>query len=762
MDSLLYGHNPAERVVAAHQLNDQTIRLFKRVEGKIVHEDAEFFPFFFLADSSLLYGFPKHHWLKELEGTNYYKFIAAFSRWSEMWEAVQYALREYNKSRFPKVATWQELKEILVRPDPARQFLGQSGITLFKGMEFEDLVRVQIALTFSAGNHPRHAKKHAGRQELCGIGITSTSGKAHTFEITKNNKREIIEEVVHLIQELDPDVIEGFDLFSSILPSLLQLAEECETALTIGRNNSELKYPRNRATDDAPDIDWLNVHAFGRHLIDLRTLAENELADFNIEKQNNLPFLLRLLGIAAPDYSSPHKANPTKKELYQQLHLLQTLSSSLSPKLFYLTQWCPFNYSMTNHLSAASQVESLLFREYIHRKHSVPKPFEHSSLAQLPAETFYTGVFSDIIHASLDLLPARIALKEQIAPRTDHLNIFGLLMQELFQMLSSNTIPQQQSAVTTMLDAFPSYLTYARGLFNDPMRAEQLYILHAAAIEQSVTRFEPFNATLIHYDGDGFYAQLPDNVVGDTNIEKFLERLSADLPYGTTFKAENTFRKILSYNRRNFILLDGLQRIIIRGSALLHRSNERFLQILVHRIIECLLTNDIARIHHTYASTHTQVMRHQWSPIDFCKVETAKESLDVYQQAVATGNRSRTPAMEAAIRAAQFVKAGDKLLYYLTDHETETDPLLVAKLGSEWDPNVPDENTTLYLKRLQETIEKFQPFFEPPAFDRLISLDELFPFSPDGIHIIDRKLAPDATPPKAETDEYGIWLADSE
>ncbi|HVN48916.1 MAG TPA: hypothetical protein VMU30_08875, partial [Bacteroidota bacterium] len=240
MVSLLYGHNPAERVVAVHQNSDQTIRLFKRIEGKILHEDAEFFPFFFLADSSLLKGFSKHHWLKELEGTNYYKFIAAFSRWSEMWEAVQYALREYNKSRFPKNATWQELQEILVRPDPARQFLAQSGITLFKGMEFEELVRMQIAVAFKSYNDKPNSTKPSNKKKLCAIGIGAPGQKARIFEINKNNKREVLEQIVRTIQELDPDVIEGIDLFSHILPAILQLAEECETTLTIGRDHSEI------------------------------------------------------------------------------------------------------------------------------------------------------------------------------------------------------------------------------------------------------------------------------------------------------------------------------------------------------------------------------------------------------------------------------------------------------------------------------------------------------------------------------------------
>ncbi len=315
MDSLLYGHNPAERVVAVHQLSDQTIRLFKRIEGKIVHEDAEFFPFFFLADSSLLYGFPKHHWLKELEGKNYYKFIAAFSCWSEMWDAVQYALREYNKSRFPKIATWQELQELLVRPDPARQFLAQSGVTLFKGMKFDELIRMQMAIAFKADIIPQLNKKHSFKKELHAIGISGNNGKVHIFEIKKNNKPEVLEQIIQKIQELDPDVIEGIDLFSNILPALLQLAEECETTLTIGRDNSEIRYPHNRTSDSFADIEWLNVQALGRHFIDLRTLAQNELSDFDIDKQHDLSSLLKLLGIAFPEGHIPQKEISVKKEL---------------------------------------------------------------------------------------------------------------------------------------------------------------------------------------------------------------------------------------------------------------------------------------------------------------------------------------------------------------------------------------------------------------------------------------------------------------
>ena len=162
MDKLLYGYNTEERIVAVQQLNDQTIRLYKRVEGKVLHQDVEFFPFFLLSDETLIKDFPKIFWLKELAGGNFYRYIAAFTRWSEMWEAIHFILHQYNKIHSPHVSSYQELKEILVRPDAIRQFLLQSGITLFKGMEFEELVRLNVEVQFA---HTRGNKRNRKSSE---------------------------------------------------------------------------------------------------------------------------------------------------------------------------------------------------------------------------------------------------------------------------------------------------------------------------------------------------------------------------------------------------------------------------------------------------------------------------------------------------------------------------------------------------------------------------------------------------------------------
>ena len=57
---------------------------------------------------------------------------------------------------------------------------------------------------------------------------------------------------------------------------------------------------------------------------------------------------------------------------------------------------------------------------------------------------------------------------------------------------------------------------------------------------------------------------------------------------------------------------------------------------------------------------------------------------------------------------------------------------------------------------------KFREFFEPTAFERILSLDEMFGFSDEGIRILARKVAPETAETKPETEDYSIWLAETE
>jgi hypothetical protein len=167
-------------------------------------------------------------------------------------------------------------------------------------------------------------------------------------------------------------------------------------------------------------------------------------------------------------------------------------------------------------------------------------------------------------------------------------------------------------------------------------------------------------------------------------------------------------------------------------------------------------------LHHTYAAAYTQVIQHKWTPADFGRTDIVRMDIETYQQELVSGHITGSPAMEAALRSSLFVKANSKVSYYLTGNDANIILTRSSRLVEEWDSHNPDENTAYYLARLHEAVGKFREFFEPAAFERITTLDEMFGFSDEGIQILSRRMAPEAIETKPETEEYGIWLADEE
>ncbi|RPI02374.1 MAG: hypothetical protein EHM64_14120, partial [Ignavibacteriae bacterium] len=451
MDELLYGHNTEERIVAVQQLNDQFIRLYKRVEGKILHEDVEFFPFFFLSHEALLKDFPKKTWLKELSGGNTYRYIAAFTRWSDMWEAVHHMLRQYNKTHTPRISSYQDFKEILIRADPVRQFLLQTGITLFKGMEFNELVRMHIDVQFTTAQWKKRNKKGLEEQILV-ITLAASDGKEYAFSTQKHDERSVLEQCIRCIKSIDPDVIEGYDLFGTILPALHRASERTQSPLAIGRDGSDMRTPSGYGTASTGESEWFSYDVFGRHLVDLLTLAEAEIDSKKTESSFTLFSLAKHFGlsIGMDNPLPPHRIaeewsrqpETIRNQSLRNIRIARDLYNRLSPPLFYLAQMCPFNYRMLTQLSATSRIESLMLREYVRQRHSVPRADDNSCSMAVPPEIYAAGVFPNVIYVHVKGIQSSILLRQQIKPRTDELNIFLLLLKNLSAMLQNSTDPE--------------------------------------------------------------------------------------------------------------------------------------------------------------------------------------------------------------------------------------------------------------------------------------------------------------------------------
>ena len=133
-DALLYGHDPAERIVALHPVGPATMRLYRRRSpAEVTTEDVRVHPFFFLSDVDLLRGFPRDRFqYQELAGQGFFRYVVAFPDRHSYFDALRHLERttETEKSR---------PDEVYLPGSPEQQYLMQTGRTLFKGMDFPDL-----------------------------------------------------------------------------------------------------------------------------------------------------------------------------------------------------------------------------------------------------------------------------------------------------------------------------------------------------------------------------------------------------------------------------------------------------------------------------------------------------------------------------------------------------------------------------------------------------------------------------------------------
>jgi DNA polymerase I len=794
-DPVLYGQNPLEHVVAVQQLTESSVRLYSRERsgpgakdaiGQVTSSDAEFFPFFFLSSPVLLDSYSKRFWIKELAGSNFFRYLVAFPRWNDMWEAIRFILTGYNKSALKRAGHFSELEPLLIKPDPVTQYLLQSGITLFKGMSFQEIHRIQLSLhTYSKTGKRSDARKTDDR--ILVIALTDNHGWEEILDGRKLSEEEMLRRLVDLIQEKNPDVIEGYDLFVHLLPYLARRAELLSIQLPLGRDESDLKLFSARGNPLEPDFESAMFEIAGRHLIDSRALAHGHTFSRTGLEHSGLRYLSQHFGLTTKQAQAAtneriasvwaDQPNLVLARAMQDCHDFRALSDRLSPAYFFQTRMVPLSYEAVVRRGSAAKIELMMLREYIRQKQSVPKPQIGAQRIGGYTDIFSTGIVENILHADIESLYPSLMLTQQIKPASDELDTFHRLLLFLttarldakHRMNMSKSEHEQgghdamQSSLKLLINSFYGYLGYPRGLFNDYDQADRVTAGGQELLQTIIREVELHNGKVIEADTDGLYFIPPDNVRGEDQELVFVDKLSSSLPSGINLTFVGRYKKMLSYKKKNYALLDHNNRLTIKGSSLISRSLEPFAKSYIQHSVQHLLEGDIQSLHTLYVTLLQEINQHRWDVIDFCRTEAIRDSMDEYDLGLREEKRKPAAAYEVARRAGLLVKPLDRIAYYVTGSQAGVKVVGNCKLAEEWDPNFPDENTAYYIERLNDCSRKFDLFFEPEDFKRVFSADDLFGFDPESIKIQKPKGVPriEAAPADDEASEFGIWLDES-
>ncbi len=726
---LLFGRDDTQGLLAFVP-GEHAVRAYSRRDGAIVTTDEPFRPFILLADPDLLEGFKGERELTPLAGEGAYRWLATFAAWSLAVQAREHCRRVSGRTAGDPQGPY------LFLADPVHQYLLRTGRTSFRGMTLGDLRRLalDIEVLTTAGFEFPNATREGDR--IIAIALADSTGWSTVLSGAEMDEAELLRACSRLIAERDPDVLEGHNIFRFDLEYLEARARRHQVALGWGRDGSVLRGYASRMQVAERTIAYRRYEVAGRHIVDTWMLAQlYDVAARDLDSYG-LKDIARHFGVAAPDrtYLPPEdiprifREDPARLMAYARDDVLETLglSAVLSPPYFVQAQALPFDYESVVLRGNATKIDALLLREYLHRGQAIPRAATGQSVAGGFTAVYQQGVARNVLHVDVTSLYPSLMLAQGIMPAGDTLGIFGEMLRDLreFRVAAKRLAREADREVDRLLlgalqqtfkiliNSFYGYLGTGFGHWNDFEAANRVTAEGRRLVTGLVERLGTLGATVLEVDTDGLYFVPPDHLSAVEVEDDLLARLGEGFPEGIQLELGGRYPAMFSYKMKNYVLLDGGGKLLVKGSGLRSRGIELFQRQWMQEMFRLLLTGRRAEIPDLVRRWEEDFMARRVPVRQFMKTETLQESPGAYRDKVAAGTRNAGAAYELALRADRPYQAGDQVSYYVTGESARITVIEAAKLAAAWDPAAPDENTAYYLAKLRELAEKFLPFVE--------------------------------------------------
>lgn len=756
-DALLYGHDPTEGIVAVHRVSPSAVRVYRReAEDRVVWTDEAVHPFLFLSDIGWLDGFPRDRYrFQDLSGEGFFRVLCVFPDQGAYWDALRHVEKttDTGKSRPDEVYLPGGLEQ---------QYLTQTGRTLFKGMPFEQLKRLQFDLeVYGPTGFPQ---AEVAEHRILLIALSDSTGWSRLVGAPGMDEDEVIQEALDLIVERDPDVIEAHNGFGFDWPYLMARARRHSIRLKLGRDGSEPRTFPSSVRFAERQIEFDAVEIAGRHTLDtlFQTMAfdviRRDLPDYTLKGA------ARYFGFAAEDrtyidgrdIASVWDTEPERVMAYalDDAYETRALAAHLSGSTYYLTQMVPMPYGQAARTGPAAKIESLFVRGYLHARQALPRANFGSQVVGGYTDVFVTGVIGPVVYADVESLYPSIMLAYDVQPAGDTLGLFPTLLRRLTELRFATKdamraadgsrrgeLDARQNAYKIVINSFYGNMGFGYALFNDFAEADRVAATGQELLRQMMRLVRDAGGLVVEVDTDGILFVPPEGVRGEAPERAFVEALTADMPDGIRVGFDGRYERMLSYKKKNYALQSYDGTITFKGSSLVSRSVERFGREFLRDAVRLLLAEDVKGLHACYLAARSRIQAHDWRGVEsFQRVETLKSTVAEYERAVSRGERTRTAAYELAEDRAretgQPVRRGERIAYYIAEGGRSGRAFEFARLASAWDPKAPDEDTGYYLDRLDTFAARFGAFFETDAMFRLVfSEEDLFGFDASQVRL---------------------------
>ncbi len=573
-------------------------------------------------------------------------------------------------------------------------------------MTFDELVRLQLDIE-TIGLDPSDP---AAR--ILAIAVSTNHGESSVIATGDLSEAEALESLNSWIARVDPDVIEGHNIFNFDMPFLIRRARANDVVLGWGRDGSEPKeMGTRRFKAGARSIPFQYIAVHGRHIID--TYQQIQRYDYAGEMQSyGLKEAVDALGLTKSDrvFVPGHEIASTWERDRQRILAyalddvrdVALLSELAAPTEFYQTQILPRSYQRVATGGPGEKINLLMTRVYLSEGHSLPLPKPSRGYPGGYTEVRRVGVFKPVVKCDVESLYPAIMLVDNVKPTSDVLDVYLPLLQVLTtrRLAAKNEARRSegeerarwnglQSSFKVLINSFSGYLGYNRALFNDFEAASRITTRGQQLIQHVVRELEASGAEPIEIDTDGVYFKPPAQITTVERQEEFVASISSKLPSGINLAFDGSYVGMASLRTKNYALLTHEGRMVLKGSGLRSRREERVLRQFLEEAARSLIEESPLRVRTRYLDVARLIQLRRLAPEEIARWETITEKTFTSESNKRVA--SATTGERIGERVAVYQRA-DGNLARLDDYDR-------------------DEDVDYLLRRLNDMGRRFEPLF---------------------------------------------------
>jgi DNA polymerase I len=587
-----------------------------------------------------------------------------------------------------RMKSLSELDDTYYQVGPIEQYLIQTGRVYFKGLNYDDLHRLQFDLETTA------LDPHRGRIFL--IAIRDNRGLAMTLDApTPEDEVGIIKELCQIVCERNPDIIENHNIFSFDLPFLEHRARVLGIPLLLGRAEGPERLERREETlAIGPETRRrIRYSVAGRELID--TLDAVRRYDFVVRDlpSYRLKDVARYFGIASPHrvylegsaiFETYRKdAQRVRQYALDDVQEVDGLSRRLLGASFALASMAPRRYERLASAGPAMGIlEPMLVRAYIRAGAALPQQKNGDGSVQGlheggAAYLFTTGVAEHVVKADVASLYPSLMRSFRIGPACDHLGVLLSILDRLTDLrlahkaaarraspgsLEANTHEATQAAMKILINAAYGYMGAGpMALFADMRAADEVTRRGREVLTQVLDALRHHGMALIEADTDGVYFAVPPDWTEEQE-RALVAQIGSELPPGIHLEYEGRYRAMLSHEVKNYALLTYDGQLIVHGVALRSSRAEPFGERFLRQALLSTMTGDVVGVRDAYLETLAALRERRLPASDVAARVRLSKTPEAYLANKATRPEAAYEALLAAGRKTW--SPGERVRFY--------------------------------------------------------------------------------------------------